>query len=299
MKGKWAVIAVVLLAALAAGQAPEQYLDVFVVQVKPEKRADFDVITRKMAEMNRQNKGDTWLAMETAYGPGERVTFVSQRQGYADIEKSSDAFMGALAKSLGKTGTEKLLADFQQCVLSTRSEFRRRRWDLSSNPPADPAAMAKLIGEARYLRTVTVHVRPGQVGAFEDELKQVKAAREKASPPLTTLVSEAVAGQEGSVYYVTVPENSLAAFDNFTPLAKALGEEDYQKFLKVSADAVASTETVINRFLPRLSNAPEEIAAIAPDYWHPKAVVAAKAAKPKSPVSNASEANKVPEEKKQ
>ena len=80
------VIAVVLLGALAVGQAQqaqESYLDVFTVQVKPEKRADFDAVSRKIAVANRENKGDTWLAMETTYGPGNRVTFISTRNTWA------------------------------------------------------------------------------------------------------------------------------------------------------------------------------------------------------------------------
>ena len=47
-KALWAATALVCLAAMAAGQAQEQYLDVYSVQVKPEKRADFDAITKKM-----------------------------------------------------------------------------------------------------------------------------------------------------------------------------------------------------------------------------------------------------------
>ena len=52
------VIAFVLLGALAfvhAQQAQESYLDVFTVQVKPDKRADFDAIGKKIAAANRQN----------------------------------------------------------------------------------------------------------------------------------------------------------------------------------------------------------------------------------------------------
>ena len=77
------VIAFLLLGALAVGQAQqaqESYLDVFTVQVKPDKRAEFDAIGRKIAMANRQNKGDTWIAMETVYGPGDRVSFVSAQQ---------------------------------------------------------------------------------------------------------------------------------------------------------------------------------------------------------------------------
>jgi hypothetical protein len=51
----------------------------------------------------------------------------------------------------------------------------------------------------------------------------------------------------------------------------------YAKFLKTNAEAIAGTATVINHFLTELSNAPEEVAAVAPDYWKPKAMVAANA----------------------
>ena len=291
-KAIWTAVALVLLAALAVGQTQEQYLDVFTVQVKPDKRADFDAITKKMSAANRQNKGDAWLATETVYGPGDRISFISTRQGYGDIEKATGAFYAAMQKAFGTAGTDKVFQDFSQCVVSSRSEIRRRRWDLSSNPPADAAAMSKLVGEARWLRTTIVHVRPGQVAAFEGLLKDVKAAREKASPPQTVLVSQAVAGQEGTVFYVTSLQNSLAGFDAIPPIQQTLGEEGYAKYLKTSAEVVASSETVINRFLPSLSNAPEDVVAVAPDYWTPKPVVAAKPKTAKEAVVNAAEKTK-------
>jgi hypothetical protein len=46
-KAMWTAVALVLLATLGAGQDHEQYLDVFSVQVKPEKRAAFDAISKK------------------------------------------------------------------------------------------------------------------------------------------------------------------------------------------------------------------------------------------------------------
>src|ERR1700680_3502390 len=134
-KAMWTAVALVLLATLAAGHAPEQYLDVDSVQVKPEKRTEFDAISKKSMAANRQNKGDAWLTMETVYGQGDRVTFVSMRQGYGDAEKATGAFYEALQKSYGKPGSDKIFQDFSQCVVSSRSEFRLRRWDLSSNAP--------------------------------------------------------------------------------------------------------------------------------------------------------------------
>jgi hypothetical protein len=295
-RAMWTAIAVILLAAFAVAQAPDQYLDVYTVQVKPEKRADFDALSKKMVAANRQNKGDEWLAMETVYGPMNRITLVSMRQSYADTEKGSDSFDAAMQKSMGKPGTEKLFQDFNQCVVSARSELRKRRWDLSSNAPADGAALAKLLGDSRWLRTAVIHVKPGQGPAFEDLLKDVKAAREKSSPDVTTLVSQTVAGQEGTIYYVTTFAKSMAAFDSIAPLQKILGEDAYAHYLKAASEIVENTETVINHFLPELSNPPADVVAAAPGYWNPKPVLA-KAATPKKSVVNAAETSKVEDKK--
>jgi hypothetical protein len=297
-----ATIAFVLLGALAVGQAqqvPGDYLDVYTVQVKPERRADFDAVAKKMMTANHQNNGDTWLAMETVYGPGNRVAFISTRQNYGAVEAAMGAFDQAMQKTYGKA-TEKMLQDFNQCIVSSGGEIRHRRWDLSSNAPSDPAAYAKLIAGSRWLRTTAVHVRPGQADNFEALLKDLKTAREKASPPLTVLVSQAVAGQEGTVYYVTSLQSSLAGFDAIPSAQQLLGDEGYAKFLKTSAETVSSTETVINRYLPELSNAPEAIVALAPDYWGPKAAasVNAKASAAKSAVVNAAEKTKMEDKDK-
>ena len=289
-KSAWTAAALLLLAALAVAQTQEQYLDVYTAQVKPEKRTEFDAITKQMVTANRKN-GDTWLTTETVYGPLDRVTFISMRSSFSDIDKATGAFMGSMEKALGKAGTDKLFQEFSQCVVSTHTEFRRRRWDLSSNVPSDPAAQMKLIGDARWLRTTVVHVKPGQTAAFEALLKDVKAAREKASPPQTALVSQAVAGQEGTVFYVTVPQSSLSGFDAIPTAQQLLGDEGYAKYLKTVADTVESSETLINRFLPELSNASADVVAAAPDYWTPKPVVAAKA-KTKGAVVNAAEKDK-------
>ncbi len=296
-----ATIAFVLLGALAVGvaqQVPGDYLDIYTVQVKPEKRADFDAITKKMIAANRENKGDIWLAMETVYGPGNRVTFISTRANYEAVEAAMGAFNHALEKTYGK-GTDKLMQDFNQCVERSRGEIRRRRMDLSSNPPTDPEAYAKLIAGSRWLRTTAVHVKPGESAKFEELLKDLKEAREKASPPVTVLVSQAVAGQEGTVYYLTSLQSSLAGFDGMPSMQKMLGDEGYGKFLKTSAETVSGTDTVINRYLPELSNAPEAIVALAPDYWRPKAATPMNAkAGTKSPVVNAAEKTKMNDKNK-
>ena len=265
-----------LVTVAAAAQMPEEYLDVYIAKVKPEKRTEFDAINKKEVDANRRNKGDTWIAMETLYGELNTVSFVSTRHSYSDAEKAGDSYIAALNKAYGQAGAEKLFQDFNNTLISSRGEFRRRRWDLSANVPPSPAALLKLVGQSRWLRTTVVHVRPGHVLDMEAHLKELKAALEKTSPPQVTLVSQAVAGQSGTVFYVTAPEGSLGGFESRTPTPQLLGEEGYQRFLKMLAESVEGTETVINHFLPELSNPPAEVTAAAPDFWAPKPKMAAK-----------------------
>jgi len=274
--------------ALAVAQASGGYLDAYIVKVKPDKRAQFDELAKKMAEANRANGGDSWLAMETVYGDSDTITFISTRKNYGDVENGMNSFMGAMNKAFGANVT-KLFADWSQCIEWSRGELRQRRVDLSSNWPSSDADYAKLVGNGRYLRTTKVRVRPGRVQEFEALVKEVKMAREKAAPKEVQLVSQAVAGQEGTVFYVTTIQPNMGGFDSFTGIQKLLGDEGYQKWLKANAEIIETTRSTINRFMASQSAATPEVAAVAPEYWNPKPVVAAKKPAKKSAESGKGE----------
>jgi hypothetical protein len=268
------------------------YLDVYTVKVRPEKLADFQAIAKKMADANRKNNGDHWLATETVYGEGDTYTFISTRQDYADIDKGGDAFYGALAKAYGKDGSQKILNDWEACLAGSRSEFRRRRWDLSWKVP-DAASYAKFIADSRVLHTTRVHVRPGHLTDFEGLLKEAKAAAEKAPNTQGVFVSQVIEGNKGTTFYVTSLRSSIGGFDKNPTIHDILGDEGYKKFLQVNAEAVENTESMLLRFSPELSNPPQEVIAAAPDFWQPKPVVATHTAKPKAaPVKPAAERTK-------
>ena len=275
----WLPAAFALFAAPAGAQLQNDLLDVLTIQVKPDKMAQFDAAGKKIVAANRQNKGSDWVALAQEYGQGYTVRFISTRPSYAAIEEASQAFMAAMNKAYGKAATEQIFRDGDSCFESTQSEVRRRRWELSSNAPADAAAMARMIGEARWVQTTTVRVRPGQGSKVEEQLRIIKAANEKAAAKVTTLVSQAVAGQTGTVFYVTTLRKSLGEIDGATPLSQLLGEDGFRKFQGVVSESVLATETSISRLRPDWSNPAEPIVAAAPDFWRPKPVAASKSAK--------------------
>lgn len=288
----WTLVVVVCLAAPVAVRAQGDYLDVYIVKVKPDKLADFQALTKKFVDANRKHKGDQWIALETVYGEGNVYQFTSSRNDYADIAKANQTEMDAVNKALGKELAEKMGHDFQNCLVWSRSELRRRRWDLSSKAPTDATAYAKFIGESRILRTTAVHIRPGHVPEFEAFLKEIKEASEKNANTQPLFVSQVVEGTKGATFYVSSLRTSLGGYDNNPTLPDILGEEGFKKFQHVNAEAVEQAESTLLRFSPELSNPPEEIVSASADFWHPKPMMAA--AKTKAKVASAEKAEVKP-----
>lgn len=298
-KAIWALVAAACLAAPMAVHAQGDYLDVYIVKVKPEKLADFQALTKKWIDANNRFNGDRWIAMETVYGEGNVYQFTSNRQDYADIDKTNEAAMAAGNKAFGKDMAEKMGRDFQNCMVWSRSELRRRRWDLSRKGPADAAAYARMIGESRVLRTTAVHLRPGRSADFEAYLKEAKEAGERNANTAPLFVSQVIEGGKGTTFYVTSLRSSLGGFDKNPTLREILGEEGFKKYLQMTADTVEETQSTLFRFSPELSNPPEEIAKVAADFWHPKPMMAAAASKSKAATAKAAELKPTAEKPKQ
>ena len=260
----------------AHGQMTNDYLDVGIVTVKPEKRAEFESIIKKMVEANRKHQGDYWLTTEMMFGPGNTLTYVSPRQNYAGVEQGFGSFMGALQKSLGAAAAAKLMQDFGACLSSSRSEFRRRRWDLSANPPTSEAAMNQIVGQGRWLRTAVIRTRPGRGREYEEQLRIVKQARERHATKVPTFVSQSVAGQSNTIYYITSIVSSLGALDTLPSVPDVVGEEGYKSYLKTVSEVVVSAEITVSRVVPELSHLNEATVSVAPEFWKPKPTTAAK-----------------------
>jgi hypothetical protein len=279
------LLAALSLALLATPFAHAQammgdYLEVFIVKVRPEKRADFDAVARRIAEANRKAKGDLWTAMTVEYGENNTLQFVSPRQNYAAIDSAATAFMTAIKTAYDPGGVPKMMADLNSTILSSRSEIRRRRWDLTANPPTDADAYNKLVGGARWLRTIKLTVRNGREADFEERVKEAKAAIEKGSKWVFFL-SQVIAGAPGNTYYVSTLQPSLAAFDSAPKLSELMGKESFATWTKAVAEDQITSETMLMRIVPELSNPPENIVKVAPDFWQPKATAASVPVAPK------------------
>jgi hypothetical protein len=275
-----AALAAILLAAPSSLWAQGGYLDELIVHVKPDKVSQFEAVSRKIADANRHNNGDRWLAMVSVYGESNTYVFTSLRDSYADIDKAADMFMGAINKSMGKVAAQKLLNDFNDCVESSRAEFRVRRPDLSSKVPTDPDSLNKMVGQSRVLRVLALRVRPGHEEQFESMMKDINSHANENPNTQPVLVSQAIEGDRGSTYYVTFLRTALGDFDHDVALKDIMGEEGMDKLNKTIAEVAAGSDSAIYRFAPELSSPPDEIAQVSADFWTPKTTMASMA-KPK------------------
>jgi hypothetical protein len=266
-----AIIWAATLAVSVHAQAPTGFVDSFIVKVKPEKRADFDVIGKKIADANRKHKGSNWIAYQTEYGEQTTVMFSGIADNYAGVEKSADAFGKAMMEAYGPMFM-KIFQDANNCMVSSRSELHRRRMDLSWNVPGEPSEIEKMVGQSRWLRMLTVRVRAGHTGSYEEVLKALKSGFEKGPNRNPGLVSQSAAGAANGIYYVATFGKSLADYDpapNAPPLREILGERGYAMYVKSNSEDVIGSEWDILRILPELSSPTEGIAKADPAFWNP------------------------------
>jgi len=274
-----AVCGFVLAGAGAMAQTPPEYLDITHVQVRSDKGKDFEDAIKKMADVNRRYKGDRWVALSTEYGDFGGYLFTSQRAKLADVETGMSAFQKALKEGLGPMG-DKLMRDLYASSASGYNEIRHRRWDLSVNAPSNSEEMLKIVGQTRWIRTLTLRMKPGRNMEYVEAWKGFQPELAKITPAVPILVSDANTG--APAIFVGVYYKNWAEMDAGTPgVTKALQSEAYQHLTKVTQDTVQSSKWEINRIRPELSCAPDEVVAADPAFWKPKPAPAA-APKPKT-----------------
>lgn len=265
----------VLFAASAAAQLPK-YLDIFTVKIKPEKHADFMSAARKIADANRRNQGDYFLAWTAEYGePG--ITFTTRRSDMSAVEQGMDMFRKATHEAFG-AGAEKFMQDLMGSTNDARAEIRAFRWDLARHAPEQQADMDRVVGNARWNRTITLRVKPDRREDFEAWLRDTKPAMEKADPE-PVFITQSYLGQEGTEYYVTHFAATLGDMEKRPSVRDMLGEEGFQDYQKRMGEDVIMARTTLSRALPELSNVPESIVNVSRDFWAPKAATTGTAAR--------------------
>jgi hypothetical protein len=209
--------------------------------------------------------------MTTVTGPGE-AWFLTGYPSFAAWEKDRE---GTDKNTALTADLDRLVEKDGELLTNGRSLVAVLRADLSAGGPVDIAKM-------RYFRLLTFRVRPGHESDFQDAVKIVRSAYEKAKIEVPWAVYQISGGMPGPTFMLMIPMKSMSEIDATLARAAAIreaeGPENEKALAKLASDGYASVETNVFAFSPAMSYPSKEFVARDPEFWTPKP--AAKAAAP-------------------
>jgi hypothetical protein len=211
-----------------------------------------------------------YFAVESMSGPS-RALFLVAYPSFAAWEKDNQAteknatLSAALDRAALADGD--LLTEYDQNVFVYRE-------GMSLRPNVDIAHM-------RYFEISLFHVRPGHEKEWEELVKMYKEGYEKIADAKWAVFESAYGADNGGMFAVFNPMKSLTEVDQSLADEKkfneAMGESGMKKLSELSAKCIASEQSNLFRFNPKMSYPMDEWIKADPEFWKPKMVAAASA----------------------
>jgi hypothetical protein len=138
------------------------------------------------------------------------------------------------------------------------------------------------LSHQRFMEITAYQVKPGHAKEFNDAVKLVKDAYEKADIGAHWAMFRQLYGGQGGRFLVLTSRKSLAEIDkgilDDAKFGQALGEDGVRQLDDLVATSVESSQHELFRINPRQSYVPDEWIKADPAFWKPKPAPAAKAA---------------------
>jgi hypothetical protein len=203
-----------------------------------------------------------YLGMTSLSGK-QRALFLTQYASFEAWEKDNSAtaknteLSAALDRASMADG--ELLDSVDQGVFVFHDE-------LSLRPMAD-------LSQMRYLEISSYHVRPGHDKEWNELVKMVKAAYEKAVPGSHWGMFEQMYGGDGGTYLVLTARKTLAEVDRGfaegQQFEAAMGADGMKKLDELVSASVESSQHQLFAFDAHMSYVPDEWIKADPDFWKP------------------------------
>ena len=206
-----------------------------------------------------------YLALTSLSGK-QRALFMTRYASFEAYEKDDAAVEknAALSAALERAN----LADGELLESEDQGVFVYEE-EMSLRPRADLSHM-------RFMEISVYHVRPGHDKDWEEAVKMVKAAYEKAVPEAHWGMFRQIYGGDGGTYLVLSAHETLAQIDrglleDDKKFTGAMGEDGMKKLEELIAAGVESSQHQLFAFSPKMSYIYDDWIKSDPDYWKPKA----------------------------
>lgn len=134
------------------------------------------------------------------------------------------------------------------------------------------------VSHQRFMEISLYQVKPGHSREWDEAVKMVKAAYEKAGLDEHWALYRQAYGGSGGRYLVLSAHKNLAEIDQGfaedAQFAKAIGDDGMKHLDELIAASVDTTQHELFQFNPHMSYVPEEWTKSDPDFWKPAASAA-------------------------
>lgn len=279
-----AVFALLPLSAATAQEHPSGPPPVLVISqedIKPGSMGAHEKLAAAyMALFNRANVGGHRLGLVPVSGDDNQVVYLQGYPSFGELEttrkKSDDIFAASPALQAELDALDRQAGPMHASQTTAIAVFRP---DLSHRPHA-----MDVVAKSRYFSMSTNRIKSGRTADYEEFMKQLNRAREKANIEEHTAVYQVISGAPFGTFITFVSYRSLTEWDEFgrglqarnKAIDEALGGEAVVKQRRESAEAIfADSRSNLYAFNPKISRPTTQFAAADPGFWSPK--VAAKA----------------------
>jgi hypothetical protein len=205
-----------------------------------------------------------YLALTSLSGK-QRALFMTRYPSFEAYEKDGTAVEKNAALSAALERAD--LADGELLESEDQGVFVYEE-EMSLRPRPDLSHM-------RFMEISVYHVRPGHDKDWEEAVKMVKAAYEKAVPEAHWGMFRQVYGGDGGTYLVLSAHETLAQIDrglleDDKKFTSAMGEDGMKKLEELIAAGVESSQHQLFAFSPSMSYIYDDWIKSDPDYWKPK-----------------------------
>lgn len=210
-----------------------------------------------------------WIGLNAMSGDENQALFIGGFPSFAAAQEWHEAEEAAVSKSPAlKAEAERLEKAGAALHLQQRGVFASYKPDMSYHPPG-PADMAK----ARFIEVTITRIRPGRGPDYEDLMKTLNQARDKAGVPGKSAAFVVVSGAPSGTYVWVHPMAALAEMDGEYGKAviAAVGEEQWKKLRMAFSEIAEESTRTLFAINPKASRPAPAVADADPAFWKPAA----------------------------
>lgn len=250
---------------------PRKIIKIIREDIKPGHEVAHERIEAGYVRTLAKAKYPNYWGMTSMTGPSE-AWFIEPYDSYAALGEARNAY---ISSPTIKAELDQLDARDGEVRSGGRTMIAVYQKELSLRPDQFRGRMPQM----RFVSITTTRTRPGRGADFIKMRTMINEAVARAFPTATNLYYSVVSGAPQGTYVWIRAFASLKELDTEPgqkPVVEYMSDENRREYAKLTSEVVLSSEAMLFAISPAMSYVSQETTDTAPQFWKPKAAVAAK-----------------------